>query len=215
MNKLIQSLGTVLLAGTLFSCGPKQELKMWQIDIVQGEENATEVTTLETIIGELQTALSNAVTSAQHAYQYENTNTVDVFAGYLAVNRSTFQYGGPLPFTYSWPNDYYPSAGSIGPTDALYHAYTQAESFGKPEYKAIAQIVYGMTALRATNVKGAISYVDSRNLKSSRPLAYQSQQEAYGMILSDLNEAQHGFRERPFIRYIQYHPQKKAGPTAV
>ena len=92
MNKLIQSLGTVLLAGTLFSCGPKQELKMWQIDIVQGEENATEVTTLETIIGELQTALSNAVTSAQHAYQYENTNTVDVFAGYLAVNRSTFQY---------------------------------------------------------------------------------------------------------------------------
>lgn len=189
MNKLIQSLGTVLLAGTLFSCGPKQELKLWQIDIVQGEENATEVTTLETIIGELQTALSNAVTSAQHAYQYENTNTVDVFAGYLAVNRSTFQYGGPLPFTYSWPNDYYPSAGNIGPTDALYHAYTQAESFGKPEYKAIAQIVYGMTALRATNVKGAISYVDSRNLKSSRPLAYQSQQEVYDMILSDLNEA--------------------------
>lgn len=189
MNKLIQSLGTVLLAGALFSCGPKQELKIWQIDIVQGDENASEVTTLETIIGELQTALSKAISFETHEYQYTNTNSVDVFAGYLGVNRSTFQYGGPLPFTYSWPNDYYPSAGGMGPTDALYHAYSQAESFGKPEYKAIAQIIYGMTTLRATNVKGAISYVDSRSLKSSRPLSYQSQEEAYNMILADLDEA--------------------------
>lgn len=189
MNKLIQSLGTVLLSVALFSCGPKQELKMWQIDIVQGEENATEVTTLETIIGELQTALSSAIPFETHEYQYTNTNSVDVFAGYLTVNRSTFQYGGPLPHTYYWPNDYYNSAGSLGPIDALYHAYTQAADFGYPEYRAIAEIIYGMTALRATNVKGAISYVDSRNLKASRPLAYQSQQEAYEMILNDLNEA--------------------------
>ena len=77
---------------------------MWQIDIVQGDENATEVTTLETLTGELQSALSS-INSAQHAYQYEFTNSVDVFAGYFTVNRSTFQYGGPLPFTYSWPND--------------------------------------------------------------------------------------------------------------
>ncbi len=152
-------------------------------------KNFTSTSGVEEILGELRTALSSAVTSAQHAYQYENTNTVDVFAGYLAVNRSTFQYGGPLPFTYCWPNDYYPSAGNIGPVDALYNAYTYAEQLGYPEYKAIAQIVYGMTALRATNVKGAISYVDSRNLKSSRPLSYQSQEEAYNMILSDLNEA--------------------------
>ena len=188
MNKLIQSLGIALLAGSLFSCGPKQELQLWQIDIVQGDENATEVTTLETLTGELQSALSS-INSAQHAYQYEFTNSVDVFAGYFTVNRSTFQYGGPLPFTYSWPNDYYPSAGGIGPTSSLYHAYTQANDFGKPEYKAIAQIIYGMTALRSVNVKGAISYVDSRNLKASRPLSYQSQEETYNMILADLDEA--------------------------
>ncbi len=134
-------------------------------------------------------ALSYAIPFYQHGYQYTNTNSVDVFAGYYTVNRSTFQYGSPLPFTYSWPNDYYSSAGNIGPTAELYNAYTYSEQLGYPEYKAIAQIVYGMTALRATNVKGAISYIDSRNLKPTRPLAYQSQQEAYDMILADLDEA--------------------------
>ena len=152
-------------------------------------QSSAEVPALETLTGELKTALSDAISFDPNAYAYANAFSVDVFAGYLAVNRSTFQYGGPLPFTYSWPNDYYPSAGNIGPVDVLYNAYTYAEQLGYPAYKAIAQIVYGMTALRATNVKGAISYVDSRNLKSSRPLAYQSQQEAYDMILSDLNEA--------------------------
>ena len=151
--------------------------------------HAQSTPSITTVTEELKSALSDAISFAAHEYQYTNTNSVDVFAGYFTVNRSTFQYGGPLPFTYSWPNDYYSSAGSIGPTAELYNAYTFAEQLGYPEYKAIAQIVYGMTALRATNVKGAISYMDSRNLKPTRPLSYQSQQEAYDMILADLDEA--------------------------
>ena len=151
--------------------------------------HAQSTPSITTVTEELKSALSDAISFAAHEYQYTNTNSVDVFAGYFTVNRSTFQYGGPLPFTYSWPNDYYSSAGSIGPTAELYNAYTFAEQLGYPEYKAIAQIVYGMTALRATNVKGAISYIDSRNLKPTRPLTYQSQQEAYEMILADLDEA--------------------------
>ena len=151
--------------------------------------HAQSTPSITTVTEELKSALSDAISFAAHEYQYTNTNSVDVFAGYFTVNRSTFQYGGPLLFTYYWPNDYYPSAGNIGPVDALYNAYTYAEQLGYPEYKAIAQIVYGMTALRATNVKGAISYVDSRALKATRPLSYQSQEEAYHMILSDLDEA--------------------------
>ena len=151
--------------------------------------HAQSTPSITTVTEELKSALSDAISFATHIYQYTNTNTVDVFAGYFTVNRSTFQYEAPLLFTYSWPNNFYPAAGNIGPTAELYNAYTYAEQLGYPEYKAIAQIVYGMTALRATNVKGAISYIDSRNLKPTRPLTYQSQQEAYEMILADLDEA--------------------------
>ena len=152
-------------------------------------QSSAEVPALETLTGELKTALSDAISFDPNAYAYANAFSVDVFAGYFTVNRSTFSYLDPLPFTYSWPNDIYSQAGQIGPVEDLYNAYTYAEQLGYPEYKAIAQIVYGMTALRATNVKGAISYIDSRNLKPTRPLTYQSQQEAYEMILADLDEA--------------------------
>lgn len=191
MNKSISIFGSLFIAASLFSCGPKQELKMWQIvdesqDVTNSGEGTVELSVLQ---GELMTALGNAIEFGQHAYQYTNTNSVDVFAGYISPNRSTFQYGEPLPFTYSWPNTYYGSAGNMGPTSTLFHAYTFGPSLGYPEYKAIAQIVYGMATLRNVNNKGAVPYIDNRLLKVSHPLSYQSQEETYNLILSDLDEA--------------------------
>ena len=160
------------------------------VDESQGVTNSGEGSAdLSVIQNELKDALSVAVDFEIHAYQYTNTNSVDVFAGYVMPSRSTFQYSEPLPFTYYWPNTYYGSTGNMGPTSKMFLAYKFSESLGYPEYKAIAQIVYGMTTLRAVNNMGAVAYINNRDLKVSRPLSYQSQEETYNLILSDLDEA--------------------------
>lgn len=191
-NNIFKSLlGTLALSALLISCGEKQDLKMWQIvDSAQdADEDGETSVTLEVMEGELLAALPGAITNGQHAYQYTNTNSVDVFAGYVVPNRSTFQYGEPLPFTYSYPNTYYGSAATSGPTSSLYNAYNYAEDLGYPEYKAIAQIVYGLCSQRAVVNVGAWPYNDYRDLKESYPLAYESQEDVFAQILDDLDEA--------------------------
>ncbi|MEG2163664.1 MAG: SusD/RagB family nutrient-binding outer membrane lipoprotein [Bacteroidales bacterium] len=189
--KSVSLFGSLLVAASLFSCGPKQDLKMWEFvdktqDVTNSGGGSVELPVLQ---GELMSALGIAIDYEVHAYQYTNTNSVDAFSGYVSACRSTFQYGEPLPHTYSYPNSYIGSGGGTGPTAALYHAYTFAVSLGHPEYKAIAQIVYGMTALRGVNNMGTIAYIDNRNLKVSHPVSFQSQEETYRLILSDLDEA--------------------------
>ena len=195
MNKSISIFATLFVAMFLFSCGEKQTLKMWQIvdesqDVTNQGQGTVDITVLK---GELQSALtdgkSSVIATSAHGYQYSNSNSVDVFAGYTTVSRSDFQYGPALFHTYQWPNGYYGSACSVGPTGALYNTYTYAESLGVPEYKAIAQIVYAQTALHAVNNAGCVPYEDNRALKVSRPLKYSTQEDTYNMILEDLNEA--------------------------
>ena len=195
MNKSISIFATLFVAMFLFSCGEKQTLKMWQIidesqDVTNQGEGTVDITVLK---GELQSALydekGSVVATSAHGYQYSNANTVDVFAGYTTVSRSDFQYGPALFHTYQWPNGYYGSACSVGPTSALYNTYTYAESLGVPEYKAIAQIIYAQTALHAVNNAGCVPYDDNRKLKVSRPLTYYTQEDTYDAILADLNEA--------------------------
>ena len=195
MNKSISIFATLFVAMFLFSCGEKQTLKMWQIvdesqDVTNQGEGTVDITVLK---GELQSALvdskSSVIATSAHGYQYSNANAVDVFAGYTTVSRSDFQYGPALNNTYQWPNGYYGSACSVGPTSALYNTYTYAESLGVPEYKALAQIVYAQTALHAVNNAGCVPYDDNRKLKVSRPLNYYTQEETYEAILADLNEA--------------------------
>ena len=202
MNKSISIFATLFVAMFLFSCGEKQTLKMWQIvdesqDVTNSGAGSVDLTVLK---GELQSALTDSkasvVSTSPHGYQYTNANSVDVFAGYSTVSRSDFQYGPALNNTYQWPNGYYGSACSVGPTGALYNTYTYAESLEVPEYKAIAQIVYAQTALNAVNNSGCIPYDDNRKLKVSRPLNYYSQQETYDAILADLDEAIATLKER-------------------
>ena len=195
MNKSISLFSALFVAIFLFSCGEKQTLKMWQVvdasqDVTNQGKGTVDLTVLK---GELQSALTDSknsvIPTSSHGYQYSNANTVDVFAGYTTVSRNDFQYGPRLTNTYEWPNGYYGSACSMGPTSALYNAYTYSESLKVPEYKAIAQIVYAQTALHAVNNAGCVPYHDNRNLKVSRPLTYLSMEETYNAILADLDEA--------------------------
>ncbi len=195
MNKSISIFATLFVALFLFSCGEKQTLKMWQIvddsqDVTNQGQGTVDITVLK---GELQKAMtdekSSVISTSPHGYQYTNSNSVDVFAGYTTVSKSDFQYGPALFHTYQWPNGYYGSACSMGPTSALYNTYTYAESLGVPEYKALAQIIYAQTALHAVNSAGCVPYEDNRKLKVSRPLKYSSQEETYNLILADLDEA--------------------------
>jgi hypothetical protein len=129
------------------------------------------------IKADLKEALYYIENPSPHYYQYTNANSVDVFAGYSTVSRTDFQYGPALSHTYQWPNEYYGAACNAGPTEYLYKAYSTAEQMGSPEYKAIAQIVYAYTALRAVNNTGCLPYHDLRELKATRPYNYLSQEE--------------------------------------
>ncbi|MBP3419123.1 MAG: SusD/RagB family nutrient-binding outer membrane lipoprotein, partial [Marinifilaceae bacterium] len=164
-----------------------------RIATLEKDDNINGSIDLTVLKGELQSALTDTknsvVATSAHGYQYCNANSVDVFAGYMTVSRSDFQYGPALNNTYQWPNGYYGSACLAGPVEALYNTYTYAESLHVPEYKAIAQIVYGITALRAVNNAGCLPYHDLRNLKVSRPFTYLTQEEIYNEILKDLDEA--------------------------
>ena len=141
------------------------------------------------IQSDLKEALYYVEDPSPYSYQYTNANSVDVFAGYSTVSRSDFQYGPALSHTYQWPNNYYESAIDYGPIEYLYKAYSKAEKMGTPEYKAIAQIVYAYTALRAVNNTGCLPYHDLRNLKYHYPYNYLSQEDTYNEILKDLDEA--------------------------
>ncbi|MBR4963478.1 MAG: hypothetical protein IKY54_06220, partial [Muribaculaceae bacterium] len=134
MNKSISLFSALFVAIFLFSCGEKQTLKMWQVvdasqDVTNQGKGTVDLTVLK---GELQSALTDSknsvIPTSSHGYQYSNANTVDVFAGYTTVSRNDFQYGPRLTNTYEWPNGYYGSACSMGPTSALYNAYTYSES---------------------------------------------------------------------------------------
>ncbi|MBR4119429.1 MAG: SusD/RagB family nutrient-binding outer membrane lipoprotein [Bacteroidales bacterium] len=182
------------------SDGTTETLYISKIDSVTFKNSDSMLVDVPLIKWELQSALtdskSSVVATSPFGYQTSNANSVDVFAGYTTVSRSDFQYGPALSNTYQWPNGYYGSACSMGPTSALYNAYTYAEVFGVPEYKAIAQIIYAQTALHAVNNAGCVPYEDARNLKVTRPLKYSSQEETYNLILDDLDEAIKTLKER-------------------
>ena len=107
------------------------------------------------------------------------------------MSKSKFDFGQPLYHTYDYPNGYY--GGPLGESQKLfpqlYHAYFFGESHGKPEWKAIAQILYAYSMHELVDFFGAIPYNDYRNLKETNPLEYLSCEETYKAIFSDLNEA--------------------------
>lgn len=178
----------LLLLGfvTLFnSCGPKAEDFPWIIISSSGEKSKTEL-----MEGQLLGAMGKLIDYGQHAYQYQRSNSIDVYAGYFTVSQNNFLFGGPLESTYTFPNPYYDGALNLtGVAIQVNDAYKNAEALGVPEWKAIAMILYGYSAHEVTDFFGPIPYDDWRNLKESSPIKYERMDTVYFKIFRELTDA--------------------------
>lgn len=198
---LIYLLAVILTFGMTFnftSCGPAMDELPWEV-IDKDEDDGpgdgfnyadVETSTLE---GNLLSAMPLLLNYAPHKYQYQRSNSIDVYAGYFTVSNSAFQYGGPLPYTYSYPNAYI--EGSLGESRSLYpllyaaYHYADNQKHNLPEWKALAQIMYAYSMHELVDAFGVMAYKDYRAQKITPPLEYQSGREVYELILADLEEA--------------------------
>lgn len=182
-----------ILLGLLFSCGPKQEDLPWVII----EKNEGEKTPTDVMEKELLGAMGSMISYSAHAYQYQRSNSIDVYSGYFTVSQNEFLFGGPLPTTYTFPNPY-----SDGPLNVAavaiptHNAYKNAEAQGVPEWKAIANILYVYVAHEVTDFYGPIPYEDWRNLKENPPITYEPMDTIYYKMFRELTEAVKILKER-------------------
>ncbi len=209
MKKIYKKATNILLFSFILvgyiSCGPKADLLENQV-LPEPEEgtgddsNSFGDVPTENLEGQLQSGISLAIDFSPHKYQYQRSNSVDVFSGYFSVSNSDFQYGGRLPYIYYYPNTYYqgPLGESMKLFPYLYHAYHFAanENHGLPEWKALAQIIYGYSMQELVDFYGVMPYDDYRKKKETPPLNYYDGRTCYEMILNDLSEAVATLKER-------------------
>lgn len=187
---------TGLVSISVVSCGDAIDDFPWQIvdnssqsDGGSGSEGGAP--SAETVEGELQSALKAIICFDNHAYQYQRSNSIDVFAGYMGVSQNQFTFGGPLPSTYSttaWQNYY------MGPVDKsifplLYNAYHYADELGRPEFKALAMIAYSYVMHELADFYGPMPYDDYRANKENPPLTYNKVQYIYEQCFKELRDA--------------------------
>ena len=196
-----------LTMGVLISCGPKADLLENEVIADSGNTEGdtdsgipTEDVPTENLEGQLKNGLTYVIRYVTHSYQYQRSNSIDVFSGYFSVSNSDFQYGGALPYIYYYPNAYFggPLAGSKSLYPYIYHAYHYAanEKHNLPEWKAIAQILYAYSTQELVDFYGTVPYYDFRNLKETPPLNYLDGKLCYKLILDDLTEAVAILKER-------------------
>lgn len=205
MKRIIRNIalcGFVSLA--VAGCGDKYYLAPWESAVTKNDSTSesTHKQDEETSVmeGQLLSAMPLLVNYEVHKYQYQRANSIDVYAGYFTVSNSDFQYGGPLPYTYYYPNDYI--TGALGESTTLfpllYHAYKYAdnEKHNLPEWKAIAEIMYGYSMQELADFFGCIPFNDYRDQKESNPLSYQSCEEVYTQVLKELEDAVKVLKQR-------------------
>ncbi len=190
------SILTLFFVLTLVSCGPKEnnDYPWLVVDEKQDDEDDGEggaKVTLEVLEGELLEGMSLILNYDKHKYQYLRANSIDNYAGYMTVSQNNFIYGGPLPTLYTYPNPYL--HGSLGESfrlyPQLYNAYFYAEQLGKPQWKAIAEIMYGYKMHELIDFYDAIPFDDYRNKKQNPPLKYESGEQVYFKIFAELEHA--------------------------
>ncbi len=196
---------TLTLLPGFIACGPAMDELPWEVideDEKDGPDEGFNYADVETstLEGNLLSAMPLLLNYAPHKYQYQQANSIDVYAGYFTVSNSAFQYGGPLPYTYSYPNPYI--TGALGESTTLYsllyaaYHYADNEKHKLPEWKAIARIMYAYSMHELVDAFGVMAYNDYRAQKVTPPLTYQSGRECYELILSDLDEAIATLKER-------------------
>lgn len=201
MNKiykyLIISIISISLSLNFTACGPKTDVQLWEVLDEKDNSGDTEASLADvetsTLEGNLLSAMPLLLNYNTHKYQYQRSNSIDVYAGYFTVSNSAFQYGPALPYTYYYPNGYI--MGSLGESRYLYsllyaaYHYAANEKHNLPEWKALAQIMYAYSMQELVDFFGVMPYKDYRDQKSTPPLTYQSGRECYQLIFADLDEA--------------------------
>lgn len=145
----------------------------------------------EIMAKEMLAGMAHVLSPDKHKYQYQRANSIDTYAGYWTVTQNKFLYGGALPTTYTFPNDYL-----MGPRDvvkevypAIQNAYFHAERLGVEYRKAIAMIMFDLTIHELSDIYGPVAFDDLRRVKRLPPLTYISQQEVYRRVFEELTEA--------------------------
>lgn len=191
---LVIAFGLSLALGGLSSCG-SSELDNYSWNYPRDPEKpSTEEPvemTAELIAKEMKPGMNHVITTQVHNYQYQRANNVDVYAGYWTVTQNKFLYGGALPTTYTFPNDYLmgPMGQATPLAKTLNSAYFHGERLGVPYYKAIAMIMYGFFMQELSDIYGPVAFDDIRAIKLFPPYTYLSQKDVYGRIFAELDEA--------------------------
>ena len=194
-NKFIYSIAFVGLLGlTATSCGDKTDDFPWQIV----NKNDSDLSQIDIIEASLMTGLREIQSFEVHKYQYQRTNSIDVFAGYTTVCKSNFTFGGRYNTTYSqeaWQN-YYNGIMDKTVFSSIHDAYFYAEELGKPEWKALAMIAHCLLMSQLADFYGPMPFDDYRNLKENPPITYNSVEEIYDKCFAELKEAADILNER-------------------
>lgn len=190
-NILIIALVSIFV---LSSCGPLETEKYPWLSYNDNKDSSQTdqgqgATDPEAMAKEMKGAMGLLLSPESHAYQYQRANTIDVYAGYWTVSQNKFLYGGALPSTYTYPNDYLGGPFFIGAYPGLKNAYYHGDELGRPYLKAIAMILYDYTMQEITDFYGPVPFDDLRKGKKFPPLKYISQKEIYFKIFNELDEA--------------------------
>lgn len=166
---------------------PRKENVQTDIDSTSGKGKDDP----EAMANELKGAMQFMIRTQEHAYQYQRANHIDVYAGYWTVTQNKFLFGGALPTTYTFPNDYL--MGAIGVPRELArrvrNAYEYAEALNVRYRRGIAIIMFDFVMQELTDIYGPIAFDDIRNDKKLPPFTYISQEEVYRRIFGELDEA--------------------------
>lgn len=193
---LVVALGLSLALGALPSCGSSElDNYPWHAPRDKEKDNTDlekrEELTAELIAKEMKASMNHVITTQVHNYQYQRANNVDVYAGYWTVTQNKFLFGGALPTTYTFPNDYL--MGPMGQAQplakTLHSAYTHGERLGVPYFKAIAMIMYGFFMQELSDIYGPVAFDDIRAIKLLPPYTYLSGKQVYERIFAELDEA--------------------------
>lgn len=199
-KQLVVALGLSLALGALPSCGSSElDNYPWNYpreksddkDVGIDDTNGAGAKDPVALAQEMKGAMNNVITTQVHNYQYQRANSVDVYAGYWTVTQNKFLYGGALPTTYTFPNDYL--MGPMIPVGsfckATRNAYFHGEELGVPHFRAIAMIMFDFIAQELSDIYGPIAFDDLRAVKRFPPFTYITQEAVYNRIFSELDEA--------------------------
>ncbi len=121
-----------------------------------------------------------------HAYQYQFNLQIDNYAGYLCLPQD---FGGRMKSTYYDSEDF--NGGAMGSfmemQNFIVPVLNHPEIDSIPEIKAMALLIYNISAQEVADIYGAFPYVDYKANKQDPPYEYNSLELIYGTIVNNID----------------------------